>query len=533
MPIRLTDFLAAPSRGTTTQAMAYAVSQRAERQVFLSEYFTELYRLCVKYQFDFAILVAQSANETGKWKSAVWKQYGNPAGIGVTGTDTTSGPNLSLVYVNGKEAARAHVVHMFAYVRGKITQATGELFDYVDLDPRYHAVFSAGYDGTITTIEDFNVNGRWALLTKKPPYGDRIVADGLAAWPGLPDQDDPPVEIPTTPEEPTMPNVYRRVPHPPFIDLPVSKPAGGGYGYTQIPTGSRKIVGVMNHETQGRGSGQWYRDFFSCPGGARCSDALVDYLITRDGTIYRYNNPRGNRSPWANGGPLGLEGDGPAFYARFGASGVNNALISIEHESLNGEDWTDAQIHSSGLLNAYWHDQDDQDWDTYPYVPRYSCVTSLAHFEIGTTDCGKGELDDITRLQAVARGEMKKWQTQADGPSVPEVPEVPEQPEIPTLPGGLTVAEAAKRFGTLTKHTPDGKTKVARFDPKGIISLSWLHRCVETGEWPKAEDWFALSDSGKTLDIVTFSNDWQLIRTAERQGIMWARFADAELEEAA
>ena len=347
------------------------------------------------------------------------------------------------------------------------------------------------------------------------------------------------VETPSTPEEPIpeegepMPNVYKRVPHPPFIDLPVSKPAGGGYGYTQIPAGSRKIVGVMNHETQGRGSGQWYRDFFSCPSGARCSDALVDYLITRDGTIYRYNNPRGNKSPWANGGPLGLEGDGPAFYSRFGASGVNNALISIEHESLNGENWTDAQVRSSGLLNAYWHDQDDQDWESYPYVPRYSCVTSLAHFEIGTTDCGKGELDDISRLQAVAKGEMKKWQTQADGPSVPEVPEVPDQPEVPTLPGGISVAEATKRFGTLTKHTPDGKTKVAPFDPKGVISLAWLHRCVETGEWPEAQDWFALSDSGKALDIITFSNDWQLIRTAERQAVMWARFADAELEDAA
>ena len=55
---------------------------------------------------------------------------------------------------------------------------------------------------------------------------------------------------------------------------------------------------------------------------------------------------------------------------------------------------------------------------------------------------------------------------------------------------------------------------------------------METGEWPEAEDWWALSDSGETLDIVTFSNDWQLIRYAARQGLMWARFADANLEAA-
>lgn len=42
----------------------------------------------------------------------------------------------------------------------------------------------------------------------------------------------------------------------------------------------------------------------------------------------------------------------------------------------------------------------------------------------------------------------------------------------------------------------------------------------------------SLTDSGKALDIVTFSNAWQLVRTAERQGIMWATFADAELETA-
>jgi N-acetylmuramoyl-L-alanine amidase len=288
----------------------------------------------------------------------------------------------------------------------------------------------------------------------------------------------------------------------------------------------------MNHETQGHGSGQWYRDFFSCPSGQRCNDALVDYVITRDGVIYRLNDPGNDRSPWANGGPLGLEGDGPAFYARFGASGINNALISIEYEKLDSEGFTDAQVQAGGFLNAYWHDQDNQDWEAYPYVPRYGCVTSLAHFEIGTTNCGTGELDDISRVQAVARGEMKRWQTLAEEPGEPIPPSVPPQPEIPEVLGGLSLEEASRRFGTLVKHTPDGKTKPAPFDRRGVISLCWLHRCVETGEWPRAEDWWALSDSGGSLDIVTFSNDWQLIRVAERQGLMWANFAEIELDAA-
>lgn len=318
-----------------------------------------------------------------------------------------------------------------------------------------------------------------------------------------------------------MPNIYRRVPHPPFVDLPVAKPAGGGFGYTQIPRGSRRIVGVMNHETQGHGSGQWYQAFFSCPNGQRCSDALVDYFIDRQGAIFRFNDPSNDRSPWANGGPLGMEGDGPAFYARFGASGVNNALISIEYEKYDDEDFTAAQIQSGGLLNAYWHDQDGQDWEDYPYVPRYGCVTSLAHFEIGTTNCGRGELDDIARVQAVARGEMKRWQTMIGEPSIPTPPSVPELPADPVLPDGLSVADAARRFGDLVKHLPDGRSKPAPFDARGPISLAWAQRCVATGEWPRARDWWTLTDSGETLDIVTFSNDWLLVRRSARQSLTW------------
>lgn len=332
-----------------------------------------------------------------------------------------------------------------------------------------------------------------------------------------------------------MSNAYGRVPHPPYIDLPVTKPPVSGFGFTAIPAGSRRIVGVMNHETQGRGSGPWYREFFSCPNGQRCRDALVDYLITRDGTIFRLNDPTNDRSPWANGGPLGLEGDGPAFYARFGANGVNNCLISIEFEKLDGEDFTEAQVRSGGLLNAYWHDQDGQDWETYPYVPRYGCVTSLAHFEIGTTNCGRGELDDIARVQAVARAEMKRWQTGAATSPPPLPPETPPQPVTPALPGGADLGSVTRAFGMLIKRRPDGTSELAPFDPRGVISLSWAHRCVQEfglayARWPRAETWWALSDSGQALDIVTFSNEWQLIRTAERMGIMWASFRDAELE---
>lgn len=552
--MKATDKLRARSRGSVALVYEWAKRNGAQnapdRLAFLYEFLVELWRLCQVYGYDFLILAAQSAHETANWSSANWQEYGNPGGIAILNDS-----NESDYFESGADAARAFFVHTWAYTRGA-EPLPAELRPYQHLDKRFANVLTGNDDrnnrgawdgeplaGSVQTIADYNVNGRWAWF-KRPdatapgfvPYGDRIVERGNEILPNV--TQDPIVTTPSTPPEelPTMPNVYRRVPHPKYTDLPVAKPAGGGAGYTLIPTGSRKIVGVMNHETQGHGSGQWYREFFSCPYGERCSDALVDYLITRDGKIYRFNDPKNNLSPWANGGPLGLEGDGPRFYAAFGASGVNNRLISIEFEKYDTEDYSPEQIQSGGLLNAFWHDQDDQDWNTYPYAPKYDCVTSLLHFEIGTTNCGEGEVDDVTKLQAVARGEMKKWQTMAD-PEVPSTPDTPNVPNLPpaTIPGGVTLSDATLAFGNLIKHTPDGKTKNAPFDPEGVISLSWARRCVDVfgvddlSKWPAAEDWWALTDSGRTLDLITFSNDWQLIRTADRQGIMWANFADAEL----
>ena len=501
--------------------------------------------LCIAFNLDEVVLAAIIWIETGAastglpFRSEWFVKYFNLGNLGITGDPAQNA--AAQKWTTPEDGVLGLVAHAVAYAYGSKWATVWNVDDYGKpqiADTRFALVLKECGGKALNSLEA--LNGRWAWDVDNN-YDGKLAERANEIVAAIGDQS-PPVETPSTPPEPVegepaMSNVFGRVPHPPFIDLPVSKPGGGGYGYTQIPRGSRQIVGVMNHETQGRGSGPWYRDFFSCPNGQRCADALVDYLITRDGTIYRLNDPANDRSPWANGGPLGLEGDGPAFYARFGASGVNNSLISIEYEKLDTEDYTPAQVQSGGLLNAYWHDQDDQDWENYPYVPRYGCVTSLAHFEIGTTNCGKGELDDITKLQAVARGEMKKWQTGAVTPAEPDPPHVPEQPEVPTLPGGAVLADVVRAFGTLTKHTPDGKTKVAPFDPRGPISLSYTRRCVDAfgldySQWPAAEDWWALSDSGRYLDIVTFSNEWQMIRTAERQGIMWARFADAELDAA-
>ena len=363
----------------------------------------------------------------------------------------------------------------------------------------------------------------------------KLLNDWLPGW--------KPTETAVEPEGDDMAVTFGRVPRPEIVEAIVLKPVhyGSAYGYDYCPA-PRTNVGVVHHETMGRGSGWWYQGFFSCTNpagskalqaygrstGERCANALVDFFIDKQGVIFMLNDPFGQRAGWANGGgvgqPGGLEGDGPAFYARFGANGINTKLVSIEYEKLTGENFTEAQVQAGGALAAWIHDRDGQSWERHPYTSKYGLVTSFLHYEFGTTDCGKGELDDISRVQAVTKGIMKRYQTgESGGPVVPDVPQLPD----PEIPGGLTLEEAKRRFGTVRKVTLDGKVTTGGFDPKGIISLAWAHRAAEEQVWPKIETWYVLEDSGKPFDLVTFSNDWRMARVAERAGMQWVDLVPA------
>jgi hypothetical protein len=323
--------------------------------------------------------------------------------------------------------ARAHLMHIWVYVRGDTVPLA--IRHWIELDPRYQAVLDARWGGKVTTLADFNHTGYWASAASTPDgYGNRIVTRGNRIFPGLEQ----------TPVPPSTGLVFGRVPHPPFKDMIVTK--CDGCGYDRVPP--RQIVGGVHHETMGRGSIEFYASFFSCPSGERCRDALVDYVIGRDGRIGRLNDPRGTRSPYASGGgvglPGGLEGDGPAFVAKFGVSAINGRNISIEYEKLNNESLTPAQIQAGGRLMAYWHDQDGQPWEQHPFVPKYGIVCSFLHWEFGTTTCGLDMEDDLAAIQAVSKGVMREYQTAgsttpAPTPTTPPPSEYAEPIPVPEL----------------------------------------------------------------------------------------------------
>ncbi len=495
------------------RVVEFAAERGASRLADLRQYLQTVDEACKLLRIDPVVIVAQSDLETDSWRSTWWNERLNPAGIGITGDPAQNA--ASQTWVDGRISAFGHLSHMAAYLWGN--EAFGKWQpNWPDLETanrRFRAPIQAGFRAEI--LQD--LNGSWAIDPQNN-YGGKLAerANRMEAFSSSTPIDDS-VDGPVR---------FGRVPHPPFERAIVPKPAhtSSGSGYDWVPSG-RRIVGMVHHEWMGVGTESFHKGFFACPNGERCKNALVDYIIMKNGKIIMINEPIGNRSPWASGGgvgsPGGLEGDGPAFVAKFGVPAINARNVSIEYVKHDSERFTQEQVQAGGALAAYWHDQDGQLWNEHPFTSKHRLVTSFLHFEFGTTTCGKGELSDITRVQAVTKGIMR--QHQQSGSGGPIEPHVPTQPS-PTLPGGLTLAEARNRFGTLKRHNQDGSKENFSFDPSGIISLAWAHRSAAEDDWPRSKNWYVLDNDGDSLQIVTFANDWHLVQASQRSGFSWIDF---------
>jgi N-acetylmuramoyl-L-alanine amidase len=161
------DPLLAVPRGSAVRALASALRAGARRPEDLRTYLMEVYRLAPLVRIDPAIVVAQSAHETGWWQSPAWTDHLNPAGIGITGSDVAS-PS----WESGEAAARAHLVHFFLYAAGSIPPGH-PLEPYIPLDPRYDAALVAGRAKSVVSLAD--LTGLWAT---DPDYGGRVARVG-------------------------------------------------------------------------------------------------------------------------------------------------------------------------------------------------------------------------------------------------------------------------------------------------------------------------------------------------------------------
>jgi hypothetical protein len=165
------DPLLAPARGSAVQALGVAFRRGVSRPEALWAYVMEVYRLAPLVGLDPAIVVAQSALETGWWRSPAWTDHLNPAGIGVTGPGVAS-PS----WQSGADAAHAQLVHLYLYAVGAIPPGN-PLAPYLTADPRYAVARDAGRGGTAHTIAD--LAGTWAT---DPSYATSISRVGSALF---------------------------------------------------------------------------------------------------------------------------------------------------------------------------------------------------------------------------------------------------------------------------------------------------------------------------------------------------------------
>lgn len=156
LPFDVTNPIVGQTRGSAERAIAFATRAGADRLDQVRLYITEIYRLAPRIGFDPAILVAQSAHETGYWKSTWWRERLNPAGLGITGNPQQEAG--SATFANGTLAARAQIAHMHAEVFGN-SQPLPDVLQ--GADQSYQAPFRAGWAGTVRAIHD--LNGRWAM----------------------------------------------------------------------------------------------------------------------------------------------------------------------------------------------------------------------------------------------------------------------------------------------------------------------------------------------------------------------------------
>ena len=235
-----------------------------------------------------------------------------------------------------------------------------------------------------------------------------------------------------------MPITFGRVVHPPFLDRLIPSTATRAWD----DLGQRKPVGVVFHTMVGT---LWRTDEYFRSG----APALTDYGIgggtdgpTWDGVILRWNDPRGRRSGWANGGSDGLEGDGPIFVRTLGINAINRDLVSIERS--DGRDITTPvspkQFESICQLTAYWFDQAKVPWDRFPVNPNIGegIVTNFFHREFATKGCPWAAVENrIDELQERIRTILKAAQTGDDGPTTP----IPPRPNHEWWPQGYAVTD--------------------------------------------------------------------------------------------
>lgn len=299
MSFNTSDSLTGKSRGTTAQAVSYLKTNKSHKD-FTKAYINELWRLCSLYNIDAALAFAQFCDETARGTSDIWYESGNPAGIGVM----DGGVRVDVPYDTGEKAARAHVVHLYAYIYGAVPMGA-ELRNYTSLDPRYQAALNA-YGGKVKTVE--GLAGRWAT---NPNYANQIVDHANTAFGSA----QPSTGGGSMPAQPTIIDKY----------LHVTQDGYAGVNRRYQGQNDHKIIVIHIQEGTSWGSWTWFHQV----------SASATVFVNRDGSIWRLV-PESD-GPWTNGDVCSPTALGQSIMNNYG-SDPNYYTLSIETEGYASSD---------------------------------------------------------------------------------------------------------------------------------------------------------------------------------------------------
>jgi hypothetical protein len=283
---------------------AKPMKHKADVRLLAEEYFAQ-------NVFDGFGLFVQAVHEADAFNSAVWEAQKNHVGLGVT-----DGGNDMIVFKDGRDAARAAMIHHAAYT-GITLPDTWKAWK--PLDPRYQKVIDAGFFGKVKKWGDYG-NGLWAT---DPNYGQ-----------GLRNREAQVRAFATTTAPPTggtMPNIIDRWLHVAQL----------GYGAV-----NRRIIGrrgmtpkiIVLHIQEGYNLGSWQH--------FHAVSASSTVLIGKTGDIWRLVPEEDG--PWTNGDVNRPSAKGLAIINKYGAD-PNVYSLTIETEGFTGE-WPKAQAQLDSVV---------------------------------------------------------------------------------------------------------------------------------------------------------------------------------------
>jgi hypothetical protein len=286
--------------GSKEAVLAFAKSRGSTNIEELEEFLDVLYDQDI---FDAFWIAAQSANETTSWTDDNWKDRLNPAGMGIT-------PNYDYGYgfESGEQAAKAILAHHAAYTGVEVPE------EWSALDPRYQAVFDAGFNGKVTNWEDYG-SGYWATdETYFESIRDKVNA------------------IRAFEKGEAMPNILNRYLHVSQLGYPSVERRYKGRGGM-----SPKAIFIHIQEGTNWGSWTWFHQV----------KASCTVMVAKNGDIWRLVPEED--APWTNGDVKSPTARGRALINKYGAD-PNWYTLSIETEGFTRE-WPKQQ---SQLDSVVW-----------------------------------------------------------------------------------------------------------------------------------------------------------------------------------